>query len=76
MGPWESDLPFGKPEGVLTPAAIDVSTLTDGELSNLAGYRHWICQHTPVGHLEYDASRARLAEAVAEQRRREVREAP
>ena len=72
MGPWQSDLPFGKPEGIgFCPSEIDVTTLTDREVANLVGYRRWEHENTTPGHPEYEPSARRLAEAVAEQERRD-----
>jgi hypothetical protein len=67
VGPWNTDLPFGKPEGDLpAPAEINLAALTDGELSKLAAYRAFLAD-IPEDHREYAAAKLRL-DAVEEER--------
>jgi hypothetical protein len=67
MGPWNTDLPFGKPEGDLpAPAEIDLTRLTDAELARLGAYRAWLLDGTPAGHLEHAAAKRRVEAVEAE----------
>lgn len=63
MGPW----PWIEDEH---PAALDVTSLTDAELANLAAYRSTLADNTVPGHEDRAAALDRLAAVDAEIKRR------